>query len=80
MLGLPIGNALAFVFSGMISRAFEDTVVMGHKIGWRAAFYVALIPGLLCGLGARCSSGARAGSHGNSRISARRSETEIRIG
>jgi MFS family permease len=52
MLGLPIGNALAFVFSGMISRAFEDTVVMGHKIGWRAAFYVALIPGLLCGLGA----------------------------
>jgi MFS family permease len=42
MLGLPIGNALAYIFSGMLARAFT----------WRAAFYVALIPGLLCGLGA----------------------------
>ncbi|HEV3138501.1 MAG TPA: MFS transporter [Pirellulales bacterium] len=42
MLGLPIGNALAYIFSGMLARAFT----------WRAAFYAALIPGLLCGLGA----------------------------
>jgi MFS family permease len=42
MLGLPIGNALALIFSGMLARSF----------GWRAAFYVALIPGLLCAVGA----------------------------
>ncbi len=52
MLGLPIGNALAYIFSGMLAKAFEDTVVYGHKIGWRAAFFVALIPGVLCGIGA----------------------------
>lgn len=38
MLGLPIGTALSFGVSGTIARAY----------GWRAAFYVAGIPGLLC--------------------------------
>ncbi len=38
MLGLPIGIALSFAVSGTIARSY----------GWRAAFYVAGIPGLLC--------------------------------
>ena len=38
MLGLPIGIALSFAVSGTIARSY----------GWRPAFYVAGIPGLLC--------------------------------
>lgn len=38
MLGLPVGVALSFAASGVIARAY----------GWRAAFYVAGLPGLLC--------------------------------
>lgn len=38
MLGLPIGIALSFAISGTIARSY----------GWRPAFYVAGIPGLLC--------------------------------
>jgi MFS family permease len=40
MLGLPVGIALSFAVSGTIARSY----------GWRAAFYVAGIPGLLCAL------------------------------
>src|SRR5215211_4493974 len=40
MLGLPVGVALSFAASGVIARAY----------GWRAAFYVAGLPGLLCAL------------------------------
>lgn len=40
MLGLPVGIALSFAVSGTIARAY----------GWRSAFYVAGIPGLLCAL------------------------------
>ena len=40
MLGLPIGIALSFAVSGTIARSY----------GWRPAFYVAGIPGLLCAL------------------------------
>jgi MFS family permease len=40
MLGLPVGVALSFAVSGTIARAY----------GWRAAFYVAGLPGLLCAL------------------------------
>jgi MFS family permease len=40
MLGLPVGVALSFAVSGSIARAH----------GWRPAFYVAGIPGLLCAL------------------------------
>ncbi len=36
MMGLPVGLFLSYLFSGMIAQAF----------GWRAAFYIALIPGL----------------------------------
>lgn len=38
MLGLPIGIALSFAVSGLIA----------HVYGWRSAFYVAGIPGLIC--------------------------------
>jgi MFS family permease len=38
MLGLPIGVALSFAVSGTIARSY----------GWRSAFYVAGVPGLLC--------------------------------
>ena len=40
MLGLPVGIALSFAVSGTITRSY----------GWRPAFYVAGIPGLLCAL------------------------------
>ncbi len=42
MLGLPIGNALCFLVSGYLA----------YNYSWRYAFYVALVPGLLCALGA----------------------------
>ncbi|MBV9927800.1 MAG: MFS transporter [Acidobacteria bacterium] len=40
MLGLPVGVALSFAASGVVARAY----------GWRAAFYLAGLPGLLCAL------------------------------
>jgi predicted MFS family arabinose efflux permease len=42
MLGLPIGIALSFAVSSLIAKSY----------GWRAAFYVAGVPGLLCALAA----------------------------
>lgn len=42
MLGLPIGIALSFAVSGWIA----------HSYGWRSAFYVAGIPGLICAIAA----------------------------
>lgn len=38
MLGLPIGIALSFLVSAYVAKQW----------GWRAAFYVALVPGILC--------------------------------
>src|SRR5215210_935660 len=40
MLGLPVGVALSFAVSGTIAKTY----------GWRAAFFVAGIPGLICAL------------------------------
>jgi predicted MFS family arabinose efflux permease len=40
MLGLPVGIALSYAISGSVAQAY----------GWRAAFYVAGIPGLICTL------------------------------
>lgn len=40
MLGLPVGVALSFAVSGTIAKTY----------GWRAAFFVAGIPGILCAL------------------------------
>ncbi|MCG3197523.1 MAG: MFS transporter [Candidatus Omnitrophica bacterium] len=42
MMGLPIGIALSFLVSTQVA----------HDYGWRAAFYVAGLPGILCGLAA----------------------------
>src|SRR5215210_4004210 len=42
MLGLPVGVALSFAVSGTVARSY----------GWRTAFYVAGLPGLLCALAA----------------------------
>ena len=42
MLGLPVGNAACLLFSGMVAKQW----------GWQWAFYVAIVPGLLCALGA----------------------------
>jgi MFS family permease len=42
MLGLPLGNAAALLVSGVLTQHF----------GWRSAFFVALVPGLLCAVGA----------------------------
>ncbi|HSE97096.1 MAG TPA: MFS transporter [Blastocatellia bacterium] len=38
MMGLPIGLALSYAISGRLAAAY----------GWRWAFYVAIIPGLIC--------------------------------
>ena len=40
MLGLPVGIALSFAVSGTIAKQY----------GWRAAFFVAGIPGILCAI------------------------------
>jgi MFS family permease len=40
MLGLPVGVALSFAVSGVVARQY----------GWRAAFLVAGIPGILCAI------------------------------
>ncbi|HEX8250311.1 MAG TPA: MFS transporter [Pyrinomonadaceae bacterium] len=42
MLGLPVGVALSFAVSGIVARQY----------GWRAAFLVAGIPGILCAIAA----------------------------
>lgn len=38
MLGLPIGVAISYAVSGTVA----------HQFGWRSAFYVAGIPGIIC--------------------------------
>lgn len=43
MLGLPLGNALAYAVGGPVTQAY----------GWRMAFFVAGLPGLLCVLAVR---------------------------
>ena len=40
MLGLPVGVALSFAVSGTVAKQY----------GWRAAFFVAGIPGILCAI------------------------------
>ncbi|MGI8784372.1 MAG: spinster family MFS transporter [Acidobacteriota bacterium] len=42
MLGLPVGVAASYAASGVIARNY----------GWRYAFYLALVPGLLCAVAA----------------------------
>lgn len=40
MLGLPVGVALSFAVSGTVAKEY----------GWRAAFFVAGVPGILCAI------------------------------
>jgi len=40
MLGLPVGVALSFAVSGTVAKTY----------GWRAAFFVAGVPGILCAI------------------------------
>ncbi len=40
MLGLPLGLALSFAVGGLLAKS----------LGWRRAFYLAALPGLLCAL------------------------------
>lgn len=42
MLGLPLGTAACYAVSGTVAQ----------KWGWQAAFYVAMVPGFLCAIGA----------------------------
>ena len=42
MLGLPLGTAACYAVSGTVAQ----------KFGWQAAFYVAMVPGFLCAIGA----------------------------
>jgi MFS family permease len=42
MLGLPIGIGASYLVSGTIA----------HKFGWRSAFFIAAIPGLICSVAA----------------------------
>jgi predicted MFS family arabinose efflux permease len=51
MLGLPIGNGLAYAVGGPMTQAY----------GWRTAFFVAGIPGLLCVLAVRWLAEPRRG-------------------
>ncbi len=55
MLGLPVGMFLSFLISGLVASAY----------GWRASFYVALLPGLvLAGLALALPEPARGSSEG----------------
>jgi MFS family permease len=42
MLGLPLGTAACYAVSGTVAQ----------KFGWQSAFYVAIVPGMLCAIGA----------------------------
>jgi MFS family permease len=64
MLGLPVGIALGFAVSGTITRSY----------GWRSAFYVAGIPGLLCALGVLFIREPQRGATETHKIGGRRRE------
>ncbi|KKK68876.1 hypothetical protein LCGC14_2939660, partial [marine sediment metagenome] len=64
MLGLPIGHALCYPISGFLA----------YNYGWRYAFYVALVPGLLCAVGAWIMREPVRGASETLNIGARRRE------
>jgi MFS family permease len=61
MLGLPVGNAACLLISGMIAKQW----------GWQWAFYVALVPGLLCALGAALITEPARGATESQQVGAR---------
>jgi MFS family permease len=64
MLGLPVGIALSFAVSGTVARSY----------GWRSAFYVAGLPGLLCALAALFIREPRRGAAEAHRVGGRKRE------
>jgi MFS family permease len=64
MLGLPIGHTLCYPISGYLA----------YNYGWRYAFYVAVVPGLLCALGAWLMREPIRGASETLNIGARRRE------
>jgi len=64
MLGLPIGIALSYAVSGTIA----------HSYGWRAAFYVAGIPGIICAIAALLIHEPQRGASEVHRIGGRKRE------
>ena len=65
MMGLPIGIALSFLVSSQVAARY----------GWRQAFFVAGIPGLLCALGALAlREPARGASEIHANVGARKRE------
>jgi MFS family permease len=64
MLGLPIGHTLCYPISGY----------MAYNFSWRAAFYVAMVPGLLCAIGALMIREPLRGATETLNIGARRRE------
>lgn len=64
MLGLPVGIALSYAVSGSVAQAY----------GWRAAFYVAGIPGLLCTLAVLFMSEPKRGAQETHDVGARKRE------
>ena len=65
MMGLPIGLALSYLVSSLVAARY----------GWRAAFFVAGIPGILCALGVLAiREPARGASEVHGAVGARRRE------
>jgi MFS family permease len=64
MLGLPLGNAACLAVSGVVAKNY----------GWQAAFYVALVPGLLCAVGAWMIHEPKRGGTETHNIGARKRE------
>jgi len=62
MLGLPLGNAACYTLSGLIAK----------QGGWQSAFYVAIIPGLLCAAAAFMIPEPKRGGSETHSIGARR--------
>ncbi|HEV2860406.1 MAG TPA: MFS transporter [Pyrinomonadaceae bacterium] len=64
MLGLPVGIAISYAVSGLVA----------HRYGWRAAFYVAGLPGLVCVLAVLLMKEPARGATESHAVGARRRE------
>ena len=64
MLGVPVGLALSFAISGSVAKQY----------GWRAAFFVAGIPGILCAIAVLFVSEPKRGASETHDIGSRKRE------
>jgi MFS family permease len=70
MLGLPMGTALSFLLGGVIAKTY----------GWKAAFFAAAVPGVLCSLAAfALREPLRGGSEAHAIGSAKREGSPIKL-